>query len=127
MKHVLLAIAISAALSGCNEDDTNGDTIVFEARGSTQCGPPGMSTEQSAQKLTSSGVEVVRSACGVITGVSFPAACGGPDGKILLHEIRTLNLKDAEVLGFRSAKLLTDPATGRDFERTDCNTGAIIQ
>lgn len=127
MKRIWLAISMIAVLSSCNEDgNDSADTVVFEARGSVQCGPPGMTPEQSALKLTSAGLEVVRSACGVITGVVHPAVCGGQDGKILLHQIRTLNLKDAEVLGFSSAAKLQDHATGRDYERVDCQTGAII-
>ena len=128
MKHLVLAIAMGASLNTCHDKDgTAGDTVVYEGRASVQCGSSGMSPEQSALKLTSAGVEVVQSACGVITGVSFPAVCGGADGKILLHQIRTTNLRDAEVLGFNSAAALHDPATGRDYERVDCQTGKIIE
>ncbi len=110
MKHLLLTIAMGASLSTCSEQGgKSGDTVVYEGRASVQCGSSGMSPEYSAQKLTTAGVEVVQSACGVITGVSFPAVCGGPDGKILLHQIRGTNLRDAEVLGFNSAALLRRP------------------
>lgn len=128
MKHLVLVIAMGASLSTCNDEGgKSGDTVVYEGRASVQCGSSGMSPEQSAQKLTTAGVEVVQSACGVITGVSFPAVCGGPDGKILLHQIRGTNLRDAEVLGFSSAALLIDPATGRNYERANCETGKIIE
>lgn len=128
MKHVLLAIAMAGALGQCNQEGgKTGDTVVYESRASVQCGWSGMSPEQSAQKLTNAGLQVVQSACGVITGVSFPAVCGGPDGKVLLHQIPATNLRDAEVLGFNSATLLTDPATGRDYERVNCQSGKIIE
>ena len=128
MKHLLLTIAMGASLSTCNEQGgKSGDTVVYEGRASVQCGSSGMSPEHSAQKLTTAGIEVVQSACGVITGVSFPAVCGGPDGKILLHQIRGTHLRDAEVLGFSSAALLIDPATGRNYERANCETGKIIE
>jgi hypothetical protein len=127
MKHVVLAIAMGAAMGKCSDEGkASGDTVVYEGRASVQCGSSGMSPETSAMKLTNAGIEVVQSACGVITGVSFPAVCGGPDGKILLHQIRTTNLRDAEVLGFSSAALLHDPAKGRDYERVNCQSGNII-
>ena len=128
MKHVLFAIAMAGALSKCDaEGGKAGDTVVYESRASVQCGSSGMSPEQSAEKLTNAGLQVVQSACGVITGVSFPAVCGGSDGKILLHQIPATNLRDAEVLGFNSAALLHDPSTGRDYERVNCQTGKIIE
>jgi hypothetical protein len=126
MKHVLLAIAMGASLGKCSQEG-GADTVVYEGRASVQCGSSGMSPEQSALKLTSAGLEVMQSACGVITGLSFPAVCGGPDGKILLHQIRSTNLRDAEVLGFTSAAVLHDPSSGRDYERVDCQTGKITE
>ena len=125
MKHLLLTIAMGASLSTCNEQGGKaGDTVVYEGRASVQCGSSGMSPEYSAEKLTNAGVQVVQSACGVITGVSFPAVCGGPDGKILLHQIRRTDLRDAEVLGFNSAAL---PSTPRPAGTTKGPTARVAR
>ena len=103
-----------------------GDMWVYEGRQSVQCGSRGLTTQESAQKLINGGIDVVRSACGVMTGVAFPALCGSGTGEILLHEIRSVNLVDAEQRGFKSVATLQIPAQGRDYARVDCQTGALL-
>jgi hypothetical protein len=103
-----------------------GDVLVFESRQSIQCGTRGLTTQQSAQKLINGGIDVLESHCGAVTGVGFAAVCGGDTGEILIHEIRIVNLSDAERLGFRSVGTLQDPAVGSGFVKVDCQTGAPV-
>jgi hypothetical protein len=131
----MLPCVIGASLGACGGGDPadgtpppvgRADMWVYESRLSVQCGSHGLTTQQSAQKLINGGIDVVRSACGVITGVAYPALCGTTNGEIIIHEVRRVNLPDAERLGFRSADSLRDPATDRDYAKVDCQTGALV-
>ena len=85
-----------------------------------QCESDGVSPEASAQILINTGIDVLRSTCGIITGVFFPAVCGGGTADILVHEIRSVNLPEAEQLGFREISTLTDAAAGTSYQLLDC-------
>jgi hypothetical protein len=136
----LILACVGLSLIGCGGGDGSmdgnpigppgqvriGNTWVYEGRQSLQCGSRGLTTQQSAQKLINGGIDVVQSACGVMTGVAFPAVCGAGTGEILLHEIRTVNLVDAEQRGFKAAATLQNPARGTDYARVDCQTGAPL-
>jgi hypothetical protein len=134
----LLAVcALGASLSGCGgEGDAAdspierlrpGNTVVFEGRGRLQCDfTGGMTPAQSAMKLTAAGVDVLRSGCGAMTGVAFPAVCGGASGELLLHEIREENLDTAERLGFVQAEELVDRRAETGYAWVNCETGAIL-
>jgi len=138
---MLLAWAIGAGLGACGGSgdpaDMNappagrsavraGDILVYESRQSVQCGSRGLTTQQSALKLTHGGIDVVQSACGAMTGVGFPAVCGAGTGEILMHEIRSVSLSDAEQLGFQSVATLQNPALGTDYAWVDCQTGLVM-
>ncbi|WP_143186872.1 hypothetical protein [Microbulbifer donghaiensis] len=86
---------------------------VFRASGSRQCEGGGMSPEESSGKLTSNGVIVQESSCGVRTDRMYAAVCGGPTGDILLHLIEKDALDAALELGF-------DPADQIQYEKGDC-------
>ena len=138
----LLSCLLGAGLGGCGGggDDSPGllpigpppgaihpgDALVYEGRQSLQCGTRGLTTQESAQKLVNGGIDVVLSNCGVITGVVYAAVCGAGTGEILIHEIRAVNLPDAEKRGFKSVVTLTDPIAGTDWAKVDCQTGAMI-
>ena len=128
--HMMCALFV-LGLSACGDEDgaggvAPGNTLVFEGSGSVQCGPPGMTPQQSAQTLINGGIDVVESGCGAMTGVAFPTLCGVADGDILLHELRAANLRDAEQLGFSSVSVLRN-SEGRGYAWVDCQTGAIIR
>ena len=91
-----------------------------------QCGSRGLTTRQSAQKLVDGGIDVIASHCGAVTGVVYVALCGTETGEILIHEIRGVNLRDAEQLGFNPVTELQDPASGTSWEKVDCQTGVVI-
>jgi hypothetical protein len=104
-----------------------GNLVVFEGRGRLQCDfTGGITPAQSAMKLTGAGVDVLRSGCGVMTGVAFAAVCGGSSGELLLHEIRQENRDTAESLGFAPAQELVSRASGTGYAWADCQTGAIL-
>lgn len=137
IRTLVVMCALGASLAGCGgEGDAAdspieklrpGNAVVYEGRGRLQCDFTGGSTpQQSALKLTAAGIDVLRSGCGAMTGVAFPAVCGGASGEILLHEIRTVNLADAERAGFIPATELVDRAAGTGYAWVHCETGAVL-
>ena len=122
----LVACAGLLVLAGCSSDGTGGqlaapgNRLVFESRQSLQCESDGISPETSAQKLVNAGIDVLRSTCGNRTGVVFPTVCGGPTGEILVHEIRGVNVEDAQRLGFAQVSTLVDTTAGTNYELIDC-------
>jgi hypothetical protein len=121
-------------LTGCGEDSSapledlrSGNLVVYEGRGRLQCDfTGGITPAQSAMKLTGAGVDVLRSGCGVMTGVVFAAVCGGSSGELLLHEIRAENRETAEQLGFAPAQELVSRVSETGYAWVDCQTGAIL-
>ncbi len=79
-----------------------------------------MSLESSAQVLTGAGIDVRWSSCGVKSGVVVASVCGAPSLSILIHEIPTGNLQNAERVGFQAISVLVDASAGTDYELTDC-------
>ena len=106
-------------LAACDFHSSEADETLVFAEGALQCQPPA-SLESSAQILIDAGIDVLWSSCGIKTGVTVPAVCDSPSLAILVHEIRTVNLQDAERLGFQEARLLVDASAGTDYELTDC-------
>jgi hypothetical protein len=116
-----LLTVTAVLLGGCGGGSVGrADVRVYISSGAEQCQSNGMSPQASAQRLINAGVDVLKSDCGVLTGVAFPAVCGGPTGDILVHEIRAANLPDAERLGFQDVATLT--AAGRGYALVDCTT-----
>ncbi len=102
------------------ESVTPEDTLVYADREVRQCESDGMSPEASAQILINAGIDVLQSTCGIRTGVEYPAVCGGGTADILVHEIRSVNLPDAEQLGFQEISTLIDEAVGTSYELLNC-------
>jgi hypothetical protein len=131
---MLAVCALSFGLSGCGEDsDTpeetfrSGNAVVYEGRGRLQCDfTGGITPEQSAMKLIREGVDVMKSGCGAMTDVAFAAVCGGPNGELVLHQIRTVNLDTAERAGFHAVAELKVPGGGQGYAWVDCTTGAVL-
>ena len=128
----LLAVCVlSIGLAGCGEESDTpvdqprpGNTLVFEGSGRLQCEfTGGVTPEQSAMKLIREGVDVLRSGCGAMTEVAFAAVCGGPNGELVLHEIRSANLDTAERVGFRPVSDLKTRSGGQGYAWVDCETG----
>ena len=95
---------------------------VFIGNGHTQCNDDAIPLSQTQMMLVHAGIDVLSSACGVITGVAYPAVCGGGTGEINLHTIRAVNLFDAERMGFRDvAAIGADPQViGTGYQESAC-------
>lgn len=59
------------------------------------------------KELSSAGIDVICAQKGD-TGLSYAAVCGGGTGHINIYLIHANNLPDAEKLGFKSVRDLTD-------------------
>ncbi|SRR5690349_22622676 len=127
----MLVCALGAGLLGCGDEKApgtihRGDVLVYEGRQAVQCGSRGLTTQESAQKLINGGIDVIASNCGVVTGVVYAAVCGQATGEILIHEIRRVNVPDAEQRGFNPVVELQDPVSGVSWEKVDCQTGVVL-
>ena len=113
--------AVTLLLAACVEDSVTLDnSLVYANREVRQCESDGVSPEESAQILINAGIDVINSTCGIRTGVEYPAVCGRGTVDILVHEIRSVNLSDAEQLGFQEISTLIDAAVGTSYELVDC-------
>lgn len=84
---------------------------VYIDSGARQCQYTGHPLVHTEQKLVGLGIDVLASHCGQLTGVMFPAVCGGRTEKINIHTIDAANLAQAESAGY---KALTRLAQGSD-------------
>ena len=127
---LILLVAGCAGLGACGGEEPQGvipgDALVYESRQAITCGTRGLTTQQSAQKLIDGGIDVIASNCGVVTGVAYAAVCGQATGEILIHEIRRVNVPDAEQRGFNPVTELQDPVSGVSWEKVDCETGVVL-
>jgi len=114
MKNALALGTLLLAACASNLPDA---TLVFE-NGAPQC-EPAVPLESSVRKLLDAGVDVLKSSCGSRTGVGYAAVCGGLSGELLVHEIRRVDLPDAERLGFQQIEVLVDAGTG--YRLHNCN------
>jgi hypothetical protein len=126
MKKYLLLTLIVPMLVGCEAGRTgNPDVVqVFIGSGHTQCNNDGLTLAQTQMILVQNGVDVLGSACGTITGIGFASVCGGPTGEINIHQVRRVNLADAERLGFRNVAAIgrDGQVAGTGFQEEACPT-----
>lgn len=133
LKWMLFGLVLTAAC-GCSSGDADPDdgliwdpppptTVkVFIGNGHTQCNNNAMPLSQTQMMLVNAGIDVLDSACGVVTGVAFAAVCGGATGEINLHTIRLVNLADADRLGFKDVAVIgVDPQVpGTGYQEVTC-------
>jgi hypothetical protein len=118
-----ILMAMCVALSGCDDDKPADDTAqVFRYTGRTQCANDGLTLAQTNAILIQGGLDVLESACGVVTGIAFPAVCGGGTPNINIHRIRKVNVQDAERLGFNDVRDIgVKPGVpGTGFQMAEC-------
>ena len=118
---VYVGSLLVVACAGDSDISAPGDILVYADREARQCESDGVSPEASAQILINAGIEILQSTCGIITGVAFAAVCGGGTADILVHEIRSVNLPDAEQLGFQEISTLINAAADTGYELVDCD------
>ena len=115
--------ALAVFLAACSEDSgLPENSLVFADRGVRQCESNGISPGASAQILINAGVDVLRSNCGLRTGVNYPALCGAGTADILVHQIRSVNMPHAAQLGFQDVRSLVDSADGTGYRLINCAT-----
>ena len=113
MTKITLAVCLLTSLSlGACKDSSSGDgdgnIKVFKYSGSRQCEPDsGTPVDQMVLELTSAGIDVLCAQTGN-DGMAYPTVCGASTGEINIYLIRTVNLEDAENLGFASVLTLPD-------------------
>jgi hypothetical protein len=122
---ILFLTLLAALMIGCgsnNSSDTSRKEgiIVYISKGNTQCNDDGISPDQSTMTLVGAGIDVMDTFCGAITGLSFPAVCGGGTGEIIAHEIHEVNLANVNELGYEYIETLVDVDNMVSYEIGEC-------
>ncbi len=126
---IITISVLAACLVACTDNGpdgaVNGDVdpsiaMVYTNRGAVQCEHSGLSPQDSATVLAAAGLDVLSTSCGFQTGIAYPAVCGAGTPDILVHEIRSVNLPDAEALGYHPVEALVDPDVGTGYQLTEC-------
>lgn len=122
---VALGLALSGALVACADDTPvpiADSATVYRSAEKRQCEEGGLTSAQSIAALTGAGVHVMRSGCGMLAGVMYPAVCGGATGDIVLHEIAGADLPSATGAGYADAQGLARAGGGAGYDWIDCDT-----
>lgn len=83
---------------------------VYKATGALQCEPAsGTSLTASAAALSKADIATSASNCGYITGIAFPAVCGGGTASVNIHSIASTDLQAAEGLGYKLVSKSSTP------------------
>jgi len=103
------SLLLSGGLAGCNETTAaEGNTKVFKRSGAVQCqADSGTPLDEMQMELVNASIDVVCAQSGS-DGYVYPTVCGEEAGLINVYEIRTVNLQDAELLGFASVMTLPE-------------------
>ncbi len=96
-----------------------GHALVYTSNGSKQCESGSDAPETTAKRLTDKGIDVISSHCGDLTGIMYPAVCGGGTGQINLHAINSQNIPDAKNIGFAAVSDL-HAEFGEGFQVIEC-------
>ncbi len=122
---------ISVFVSGCNNEipssaavsdskTSQNNLFVYIPTGSTQCNDDGLDPQESIQTLVGGGIDVLSTRCGFMTGFVFASVCGGKTGEIIAHEIRRVNLVDANKIGYDDISNLVDEASETGYVIHEC-------
>lgn len=103
-------------LGGCASQSLQ----VYEQTGEKQCEGGGLTLAESQAKLTSAGIAVQDSSCGIQTGVAMMAMCGGPTANIYTHKINADDFEKARQLGFADLESLVNSERGTGYELQPC-------
>ncbi len=114
----LALLAVITACTSSNDVNVNHE-IVYINDAAIQCEFEGLSEVETAQILIDSGIDVLHSQCGYITGIAIEAQCGLGDSNINLHTINSQNVSDAISLGFLPVSELNN-SDDKGYEIIDC-------
>lgn len=120
MKSITL-VGLGLLLVACQSNGNKSDKIVrsgdvYIADGSKQCQNFSRNIKYSAQILTDANIAVTSATCGSLTGVMYPAVCGGQNGKV--HVFQVDDIDAAVLLGFTS---IADLPESRGVTKRDCS------
>ena len=122
---IKLLLVLSFLLYGCSpkdSDDSMSTVSVYESKQEIQCDlSSGISIEESIQKLTNIEIDIIDSYCAKITGLENAAVCGAGTNSILVHEIRSSDLTNAEGNGFKNVDSLQNDEVGTGYKISDCS------
>ncbi len=118
MKAMIAVLLITTSSVSCAQRTTE---LVYDTREILQCeDATNISPSQSAKILSDGGIDVIATSCGIKTGMVVIAMCGAPSLSIIVHEIQTENIPDAEMLGFSKMNNLIDSTQGIGYEMSGC-------
>jgi hypothetical protein len=117
---------LAVSLIGCgSENDSNElpaeNVIVYIHDGSTQCNDDGIKPTDSAKTLIDTGIDVLSTFCGSTTGLAVITLCGAQTTSIIAHEIRKVNLTDANDVGYKDIESLVDVELQLGYEIMNCS------
>ncbi len=118
MKKVVFFIC-GVLLSGCEDNST--DEMVYISNNSIQCEYQGDLPEVTANILVEAGIDVLESNCGHVTGGLVLSVCGAGTTGINIHTIRSVNIDDAEKLGFHNL-LELENEYDEGYQIVECRT-----
>ncbi|WP_140984810.1 hypothetical protein [Asticcacaulis tiandongensis] len=111
---LVFPLLAAVLMTGCATGDeaVNGPVLsetiqVSKSTGSKQCEDGGKSLDALRGELAQAGVRVTDASCGS-DGRMYPAACGYPDGRIVIFSIAAKDTARAKVQGY---SLLAEDAT----------------
>lgn len=109
---------------GCSNGDTGGGLdktmLVYISNGHTQCNNDGVSYQDSLQTLVSSGIDVIETQCGVITGLSVITVCGAPTLGIIIHRVKQKAFTAANEMGYNSLSKIAAKDRGVSYQLIPC-------
>jgi hypothetical protein len=118
MKAMIAVFLITTSSVSCAQRTTE---LIYDTREILQCEEAtNISPSQSAKILTDRGIDVIATSCGIKTGMVVIAMCGAPSLSIIVHEIQSENIQDAEMLGFSQIDKLIDSTQDIGYELSDC-------
>ena len=94
-------ISTCLLFSACKHTSSSSPYIkVYKSDGSIQCENTGVELNTMALELTNVGIDVICAQKGH-DGLMRAAVCGADTGNLNIYEINSVNLPDAEPLGFK--------------------------
>jgi thioredoxin-related protein len=107
--HKTVLVIFLFLLSACHHDDDKSSTYekVFKSDGSVQCDTSKIELDIMAMELINAGIDVVCSQTGH-DGLTRATLCGLSTGNINIYKINSVNLSDAESIGFESVSTLSE-------------------
>jgi hypothetical protein len=104
MRKSLLTLASVAMLSACGGGGTAAPGTattagIYRYAGSVQCTAGGTPLAEAQRMLTDAGIVVLAGSCG-LDGMSYPAVCGAPDGRIHIFDVPATQAQAASAIGF---------------------------